>query len=296
MRWFGLSKIDVAMGLAFQKGAVPLSREALRRAIELNGVAVGLNQAAFEWGRVAAIDPARLEKMAVPAQPVVLQMPESLDALMRRHVAFLTQYQDAGYAQQYRRFVERVQVSEQETTGQNQVSRVVAQNLFRLMAYKDEYEVARLYCDPEFRRQLEAQFEGDFTLQFHLAPPLLSRTDARGHLVKRRFGGATMYLFRLLRRLRWIRGSVLDVFGHTAERRQERALITEYRDSVTDALPLLSTGNHPAILELARWPEGIRGFGYVKQAAIDTARKRKLEKWSRVMRAPWGKTIPFQHV
>jgi indolepyruvate ferredoxin oxidoreductase len=260
------------LGFAYQRGAVPLKAESLMRAIELNGVGVEMNKAAFDWGRQAAVDLAAVQSIAMPAQPVVLQLPRSLDALVKQRVEFLTGYQNQAYAQQYEAFVHKVRDAERAAGLGDAMAKEVARSLFKLMAYKDEYEVARLYTAPDFQKALERTFEGELKLSFNLAPPILSKRDANGHLVKRRFGPATLTAFRLLAKLKGLRGTAFDPFGRTAERRMERALIDEYHQMIERLLPGLKKNNHRAAVEIARLPEQIRGFGHVKEAHVEKYR------------------------
>jgi indolepyruvate ferredoxin oxidoreductase len=265
------------MGYAWQKGLVPLSEAALLRAIELNGVAVASNKRSFLWGRRAAVDLKRVERTATPAQAIVVQMPQSLDSIVKKRVEFLTGYQDAAYAARYEALVARVRERESALGLGNKLSLAVSKSLFKLMAYKDEYEVARLYTDGRFVEQLKTQFEGDFTLKFNLAPPLFAKKDAKGHLVKAEFGSWMWSAFKLLAKMKGLRGGAFDVFGYTAERKMERALITEYRDMVEALVGKLDGGNHAAAIELASLPEQIRGFGHVKEKAVAEYRARKEE-------------------
>jgi indolepyruvate ferredoxin oxidoreductase len=265
------------LGYAWQKGLVPLSEAALLRAIELNGVAVASNQRSFLWGRRAAVDLKRVERTAIPAQPVVVQMPQSLDNVIKKRVEFLTGYQDAAYAAQYETLVARVREREAGLGLGNTLAMAVATSYAKLMAYKDEYEVARLYTDGRFALQLHSQFEGKFSVKFNLAPPLFAKKDARGHLVKAEFGSWMWRAFTLLAKLKGLRGTAFDVFGYTAERRMERALVTEYRDMIEALLPSLDAANHAVAVELAALPEQIRGFGHVKEKAVAEYRVRKQE-------------------
>ena len=257
------------LGLAFQRGALPLSLAALLRAIELNGVAVAANVQAFQWGRLAAIDLERVRRQAQPAQTVTLHRPQTLRQTVEHRVALLTDYQGAAYAAGFSAFVDRVARAEQAAVGGDRLSQAVASNLAKLMAYKDEYEVARLFGAPEFRAQLEAAFEGPLKLNYHLAPPSL---DGQGGPRKRRFGAWVGRAFPLLARLKFLRGTRLDPFGRTAERRMERALIDEYRAHIERELEGLSGATLPRALAVARVPETIRGYGHVKLASVATAR------------------------
>ncbi|MBK0391244.1 indolepyruvate ferredoxin oxidoreductase family protein [Ramlibacter algicola] len=270
------------LGYAWQKGWIPLGREALLRAIELNGVAVDANKAAFEWGRRAAHDPAQVESLLTPAQVIELKKRETLETLVARRVEFLTAYQNAAYAKSYADFVERVRQAE-APLGKTSLAETVARQLFKLMAYKDEYEVARLHTETGFREKVAAQFDGDFKIHYHLAPPLLAKRNAKGELVKRKYGPAMVLGFQVLAKLRGLRGTALDVFGRTEERRMERALIDEYRAAIEQVLARLTAGNHALALEIAAIPDQMRGFGHVKERNVAAARERwqaLMQRWS----------------
>ncbi|WP_338769476.1 indolepyruvate ferredoxin oxidoreductase family protein [Massilia sp. METH4] len=261
------------LGYAWQRGRIPLTEAALLRAIEMNGVAVESNKKSFLWGRRAAVDVKRVARVATPAQAIVVQMPQSLESVIRKRVEFLTGYQDAAYAGLYEQFVE--QVRDRETalglpkSGTMRLSMAVAKSLAKLMAYKDEYEVARLYTDGRFVEQLQKQFEGDFTLKFNLAPPIFAKKDAQGHLVKAEYGSWTWKAFQVLAKLKGLRGGPLDIFGRTAERKMERALIGEYRQVIADVLSRLTAENYDTAVALAALPDKIRGFGHVKEKAVE---------------------------
>jgi indolepyruvate ferredoxin oxidoreductase len=259
------------LGYAWQKGWIPLGREALLRAIELNAVAVEANKAAFEWGRQAAHDWARVQQLLTPAQTIQFQPRETVDSLVARRVEFLSAYQNEAYAQTYRAFVSRVQEVESRL-GKTGLSEAVARYLFKLMAYKDEYEVARLHGDTAFIARINDMFEGEYKLHYHLAPPLLARKNAKGELIKRPFGPAMGTAFRLLARLKGLRGTAFDPFGRTEERRTERALIAEYRACIEELLAGLHAANHAAAVEIARLPEQIRGYGHVKARHLASVR------------------------
>jgi len=265
------------MGYAWQKGRIPLTEASLMRAIELNGVAVASNKKSFLWGRRAAVDFKRVERTATPTQAVLVQMPQSLDNVIKKRVDFLTAYQDAAYAGVYLDLVERVRAAETAVSMGNRLSMAVAKYYFKLMAYKDEYEVARLYTDGRFLESVKSQFEGDVKLKFNLAPPMFAKKNAKGELVKREFGAWMFGAFRLLAKLKGLRGGAFDVFGYTAERRMERALIAEYRQMIEALLPSLTAASHADAVELASLPEQIRGFGHVKEKAVETFRLRKAE-------------------
>ncbi|MCG2585800.1 indolepyruvate ferredoxin oxidoreductase family protein [Massilia sp. TS11] len=256
------------LGYAWQKGRIPLSEAAILRAIELNGVAIESNKKSFLWGRRAAVDLKRVEKIALPTQAIVVQMPQSLDNVIKQRVEQLTAYQNAAYAARYSALVDQVRAAEQALGQGNRLSMAVAKNLYKLMAYKDEYEVARLYTDGRFLQQLQAQFEGEVKLKFNLAPPLFAKKDANGRLQKAEYGAWMMGAFKLLAKLKGLRGSALDVFGYTAERKMERALIGEYEALIARLLNGLTAASLPNAIALAALPEKIRGFGHVKEKAV----------------------------
>ena len=272
------------LGFAWQKGMVPVSFEALQQAIELNGVAVEMNRKAFLWGRRAAVDLPAVAASAAPASAQPTRS-KSLDEVIGRRVAFLTEYQDEAYAERYRRLVSRVRHAE-ASLDSNRLTEAVARQFFRLLAIKDEYEVARLYCDPRFWQRVDETFDGDFQVYFHLAAPLLSRPDPNtGRIAKRRLGKGMMRLFRLLARLKRLRGGRWDIFGRTEERRTERALIGRYERDVGELIDHLSFDRLPLALEIAELPATIRGFGHVKLAALaasDARREQLLARWRNV--------------
>jgi indolepyruvate ferredoxin oxidoreductase len=256
------------LGFAYQRGLVPVSAAAIERAIELNGTALDFNRAAFAWGRRAAHDRQAVERAAAPRHTEAT-IAVGLDEVVRRRVELLTAYQDAAYAARYQHIVRRVEAIERERTGRRGLAEAVARSLYKLMAYKDEYEVARLYSDGSFHRRLAAQFEGDYKLQFHLAPPLLAERDARtGHLRKQTFGSWMLPAFAVLARLKFLRGTPFDIFGRSDERRTERRLVGEYEAVIEELLAGLDRGNHALAVAIARLPEGIRGFGHVKAANL----------------------------
>jgi indolepyruvate ferredoxin oxidoreductase len=255
------------LGYAWQKGWVPLRRASLHRAIELNAVAVANNLAAFEWGRRCAHDLPAVLALLQPAQVVQFKKRTPLENVIAQREAFLTDYQNAAYAASYRAFVERVQAQSSPA-----LAEAVARNLFKLMAYKDEYEVARLHTDTGFLQRIAQQFEGDYQVVYHLAPPLLAQRNDKGELQKRRYGSAMRWGFQVLARLKRLRGTALDVFGYTDERRTERALIGEYRASIEQVLAQFSPERQTLALEIARIPEQIKGFGHVKERHLHAAR------------------------
>ncbi|MFM8576709.1 MAG: indolepyruvate ferredoxin oxidoreductase family protein, partial [Limnohabitans sp.] len=269
------------LGYAWQKGWIPLSREALRRAIELNNVAVANNLAAFEWGRYAAHDPAAVGKLLAPVQTISFVKREPLETLVHKRADFLTHYQNAAYARDYTDFVDKVRQAE-ASLGKTALTEAVARGLFKLMAYKDEYDVDRLHADPAYLSRNEGMFEGDYKVRYHLAPPLLASRNDKGELVKRSYGSMMLWGFRVLRHLKFLRGTALDLFGRTEERRTERALIQEYKSAIDTVLAGLKADNHAQALEMARIPEKIKGYGHVKERNLRAVR----QQWSDLM-ARW---------
>jgi indolepyruvate ferredoxin oxidoreductase len=328
------------LGYAWQQGLVPLSFDALMRAIELNGAAVAMNQQAFAWGRLAAVDPHAVQQAAglvrnghtsaetTPGPLHALppgewestewgattaprnssderelrglpghagddvaflplddeRLSRSLDEMITRRAAFLVDYQDQAYADRYRSLVDRVRKGEQDTLGgSTALTETVARYLFKLMAYKDEYEVARLYTSGDFQRRLQQQFEGDYQLRFHLAPPLFAKKDAQGRLIKKEYGPWMLKAFGVLAKLKFLRGGRLDPFGRTAERVGERRLITDYEATVQLLLDGLDDHRLALAVEIASIPEHIRGYGHVKEAHLEKAKAREatlLAQWN----------------
>jgi indolepyruvate ferredoxin oxidoreductase len=264
------------VGYAYQIGALPLSAEAIERAIELNGEAVEMNKAAFRYGRYAAADRAAIEKLAVPKElDEVRRLSQSLDEIIARRVAFLTAYQNAAYAARYRALVEKVKAAEAaRAPGKQGLAEAVARYLFKLMAYKDEYEVARLYAGEEFVRQVRTTFAGEnLRFEFHLAPPMIALQDGRtGAPQKMSFGPWMMHVFRLLAKLKGLRGTGFDPFGYTQERRTERALIADYEAMLAEILDRLTPENHHVAVALAAVPDKIRGFGHIKMRSLTAAK------------------------
>jgi indolepyruvate ferredoxin oxidoreductase len=302
------------LGYAWQRGWLPLTHESLRRAIELNAVQVEKNLAAFEWGRRAAHDLAAVRALAgsqgrtpdsdtAGSKIVSLHTPKALDTLIDKRVKYLAAYQNHAYAARYKKLVDEVRTAETALDPANRsdtqlvLTEAVAKNLHKLMAYKDEYEVARLYTDPVFIEKVKANFEGDWKLRFHLAPPALSKKDAHGHLVKKQFGPWMLGAMRVLAKMRFLRGTAFDPFGKTEERRTERALIDEYEALVRELIGGLAQGasasasafieRRALAVELANLPDGIRGYGHVKENNLKGVRS----KWSQLLakwRAPAG--------
>ena len=272
------------LGYAYQRGWVPLSGLAIERSIDLNGIAVEFNRKSFIWGRRAAVDLERVRRIAMPADviPIEQHFSRNLDELMNRRVQFLTDYQDAAYAARYRTLVEKARKTENEKTGSTKLTEAIARYYAKLLAYKDEYEVARLYTDSAFHKKVEAMFEGDYKLVFHLAPPLLAKPDPRtGEPVKMRFGAWVVNLFGMLSRLKALRGTAFDIFGRTEERRMDRALIAEYEGTLDALLQGLTRDNLTLAVEIASLPETIRGYGHVKAKSVVAARAKTAELLAR---------------
>jgi len=275
------------LGFAWQRGWVPLSFESLMRAFELNGVKPAQNQAAFAWGRRLAHEPGAVAALMAPAtQPIHVIRRTGLDGMVAQREAFLTAYQDTAWAARYTALVARVRAAE-SAVGGSLLTEAVARYFFKLMAYKDEYEVARLHTDPAFVASIRDRFEGDYTLKHHLAPPLGSRRNARGEGVKRAFGPWVRGAFHVLARLKGLRGTPFDVFGYTAERREERQLIDDYEARIDAMLPRLRGDNAALAARIARVPEEIRGYGHVKARHLVTARAHEaalLAEWEAAVR------------
>ncbi|MDB5796084.1 MAG: indolepyruvate ferredoxin oxidoreductase family protein, partial [Noviherbaspirillum sp.] len=271
------------LGYAWQKGWVPLSEAALLKAVALNGVSVESNTQAFLWGRNAAHDWAAVERLArqneSTTQVMEFKRTPTLDDVIERRAGILAAYQNAAYADSYRAFVQQVLKAETELLSGPRPLRLaeaVARYLFKLMAYKDEYEVARLHADTAFREKIAGMFEGDYRIRFHLAPPLLAKRDANGHLVKQEFGPWMMHVFAVLAKMKFLRGTAFDIFGYSAERRTERALIEQYRQTISSLLQNLTPDNLSTAVAIASLPETVRGFGHIKERNIEAAREKQV--------------------
>jgi indolepyruvate ferredoxin oxidoreductase len=263
------------LGFAWQQGLVPLSASAIEQAIETNRVAIEMNKGAFLWGRRAAWKQDSVEAL-VNQRQTPAPTSRTLDELVDWRADFLVSYQDRAYANRYRQAVQRVRRFEEGlgcSDADLPLTRAVAENYFRLLACKDEYEVARLYTDGAFLARLESQFEGDYRLEFHLAPPILNKRDPHTGLPrKRQFGPWMLRAFGLLAKLKGLRGTAFDLFGYTDERRAERALISDYEQLMDELIARNSSDNHDIAVALARLPEQIRGFGHIKEKAMVQAR------------------------
>src|SRR6478672_11839614 len=258
------------LGFAFQRGAIPLSLEAIMKAIDLNGAAIDMNKLAFSWGRLAAHDLQRVVTAARFKNSGSAPARRTLEESIAFRAKFLTEYQNEVYSKRYLAEVERVRAAEAKgSPGSHDLTEAFAKGLFKLMAYKDEYEVARLYSDGEFGKALKEQFEGDPSVKVSLAPPLLAKRDkVTGHLRKREFGGWILRAFDILTRLKFLRGTALDPFGYTAERRTERALPGEYSAMIFRHLDRAKPQDWPRLALLAKSAELVRGYGHIKEANV----------------------------
>ncbi len=269
------------VGYAWQKGLIPLEEASILQALELNGAAVESNQRAFEWGRRAVVDLASVQRAATPpeARTESHRLSESLDEMIARRHAFLVAYQDEAYAQRYVELVRKVQAAEaSRATGSARLATAVARYLFKLMACKDEYEVARLHTDSGFLERVAQQFEGDYRLILHLAPPLWAKVDpATGEPRKRAYGPWMLGAMSVLAKLKGLRGTPFDIFGYNAERRTERQLIADYQRVIEELLAGLDAGRLALAVEIASIPEHIRGYGHVKARHLAAAKAREAE-------------------
>lgn len=286
------------LGFAWQKALVPLSDDAILKAIDLNGVAVPMNKQAFMWGRLAAHDLKAVLQQAEPEKAIAEEeaklfdyrrKSETLDEMIARRVSDLTAYQNAAYAANYQLLVDHIREAELALANDAEnlpLTKAVARYGYKLMAYKDEYEVARLYTDGAFAAQIKKLFEDGHKLKFNLAPPLLARRDpVTGHLRKSEFGAWILPAFKVLASLRGLRGTWLDVFGMTAERRMERRLAREYHDTMRDLAAVLTQENYRIAVEIAELPEQIRGYGHIKEANMAAAETRRAELLERFKNA-----------
>ncbi len=256
------------VGYATQKGLIPLSSESILEAIRLNGVSVAENTLAFNWGRLAAVDLLTVQGFAHKDKPIDPdhRLSESVGETIERRTRFLEDYQNRSYADIYHTALEKARAREVDL-GSEKLTQVIAQTLYRLMAYKDEYEVARLYTNGDFQRRLAQQFDGPVKLKFHLAPPLLARRNEKGELQKMTFGGWIMPVFKVLARLKFLRGTAFDIFGYTAERKMERQWVKDYLAAIESVLPTVTPDTLDEVCEFMAIPQQIRGYGHVKEAA-----------------------------
>ncbi|MBO6850988.1 MAG: 2-oxoacid:acceptor oxidoreductase family protein, partial [Marinobacter sp.] len=268
------------VGFAYQQGLLPLSAHSIERAIELNNVSVEKNKQAFLWGRRAAHDLEKVRALAFPASKTsgaqTVQVMETTDQLIERNKAHLTDYQSAALARRYEKLVRAAEKAISARLGRDpMLLRAIAENYAKVLAYKDEYEVARLFSNGSLRKQLTEEFEGEVELEFNLAPPLLSRGKNGERPKKIKFGPWMETVFALLAKARGLRGTPLDPFGYTADRRLERRIIREYEADVAFLLRHLSADHAVAARNLASLPAKIRGYGPVKEHAYQAARKER---------------------
>ena len=269
------------VGYAMQEGLIPVGRSALVRAIELNGRAVEMNLRALDWGRLAAHDPERVRALSESRvrSSESAAGAESLDEVVARRKRFLTDYQNARYAERYAELVAKVASVERAIGASDlRLTHAVALYYFKLLTVKDEYEVMRLWASDRFRNQLEAEFEGDYELKFHLAPQfLVPRDPDTGRARKVELGSRTMGLLGILRHLKFLRNGFFDPFNRSAHRRREWALVGEYETVVDELLRELNADNRDLAVEIARIPEQIRGFDTVKDSHIAAAKDKEAE-------------------
>jgi len=288
------------VGVAFQAGTIPLRASSIETAIKQSGVAVDMSLAAFRWGRMAVIDrdfvlaeaakgpagvaaSARPPELSANARSIVDSVGASgeVKRLVEIRVPDLIDYQDEHYAGRYADVVKRVvQAEARVVPGQTGLSEAVARYLYKLMAYKDEYEVARLHSDPAFLARLDAMFPNGYTVKYNLAPPTISKRDPRtGELIKSQFGGWMLSAFRMLKNFKGLRGGGLDFFGKTEERQHERQMIEDYVKEVDEILAKLTPANHAPAVALASVPDEIRGYGHVKERSIAAANALREQRW-----------------
>jgi indolepyruvate ferredoxin oxidoreductase len=269
----------IITGFAWQKGLIPVSSRAMERAIKLNRVKIDENRAAFDLGRLAAYDPERVAAMLEPHRPELKEM--SLDELIAHREKLLTNYQNADYAARYRALIDEVRAAEARLGSDERLTRAAAFNLAKLMAYKDEYEVARLFTSTDWESHVKQHFEGTKRIAFNLAPPILSPKNSRtGAPSKLEFGGWMKLGFKLLAKMKGLRGTAWDVFGRSEERRAERKLIEDYEATLKRLIAELTSDNLDLAVEIASVPEEIRGYGHVKAAAMEKAAEAEAKLWA----------------
>jgi len=270
------------LGYAWQKGIVPIAQDAIMEAIRLNGASIEMNQRAFTWGRRAAFDLAKVEEIvAPPKDPKGTDrhriLSETVDEVIERRLISLKGYQSAAYAKKYKTLVDAARAVDEKLNGKaDRLTEAVAKYYYKLMAYKDEYEVARLYTDGQFLNQVKQTFEGGIKLQLNLAPPIFAKKDpATGHLMKQEFGAWIITVMRVLKHFKFLRGTPLDIFGHSAERRLERQLIADYKKLIETLLPNVTAETYNTVVDIASIPEFIRGYGHVKEKNLAEARRKE---------------------
>jgi len=270
------------LGYAWQRGLVPLQYESIERAIELNGVAIDANKKAFAFGRLAAHDPKSIEAMVseVSGEAKVEPISQTLDEMIDKRVSYLTDYQNAAYAKRYTNAIESIKAKETTLSGVDalDLTEAVARYYHKVLAYKDEYEVARLYSDKRFMQDLKSTFQGDFKLKLNLAPPVMEQEDpATGRPKKREFGAWILPAFGVLAKMKGLRGTPFDIFGYHKDRKAERQLISDYEADMALVQEKLRPENHALCVELLSLPDDIRGYGPVKEASLEKAYQRREE-------------------
>ncbi len=280
------------LGYAWQMGGIPLSEAALLDAIRINNEAVEMNQHAFEWGRRAAVAPARIEKILEERRPKTeaQKISETFDEVVARRIAFLKDYQNEAYAAYYKNLVDEIALIEHaRAPNRSGLKEAVARYLFKLMAYKDEYEVARLYTTENFKTQLKNQFSDYRKLEFYLAPPLFARKDpATGLPRKMKFGPWMLSVFGMLAKFKFLRGTALDLFGYTKERKIERALVKEYEIWLDEIKTSLNADNHALAVAISSIPEKIRGYGHIKERHLQAANEERAALLAQFRAGPKG--------
>jgi indolepyruvate ferredoxin oxidoreductase len=279
------------VGVAYQAGTVPLKAESIETAIKQAGVGVEMGLAAFKWGRMAVVDRAFVEAEIAKGKSNVAELPQmspsaraivdsvgaqgEIRRLLEVRVPDLIEYQDEAYAKRYADVVKRMMAAEQRAVpGKSGLAEAAARYLYKLMAYKDEFEVARLHADPAFLAKLDAQFKHGYEVKYNLAPPTISKRDPiTGELQKRQFGPWMLSAFRMLAKFKGLRGGALDIFGKTAERQHERQLIEDYIKQLDEIASKLNAANHATAVQLASVPDEIRGYGHVKERSLEAAKK-----------------------
>lgn len=278
------------VGYAWQKGLIPLLEQSILSAIELNGTAIEANHKSFKWGRFAAYDLSAVEKTITcsdDALPDHQRLSSSLEEIIERRIKYLTSYQNEGYAQRYKALVDKVRSTE-ATLGEKKtkLTEAVARYYFKLLAYKDEYEVARLFTDTDFLKRVQEKFEGDFKISFNLAPPIIESKSDNGLPIKHTYGPWMLTAFKLLAKLKGLRGTWLDIFGYMDERKEERKLITDYEKTIERLLRNLREENYLTAIAIASLPEEIRGYGYIKKHNIENVKEQEaklMQEFERLM-------------
>jgi indolepyruvate ferredoxin oxidoreductase len=285
------------LGFAWQKGLIPVSIDAIMQAIELNGAAIEMNKQAFIWGRHTAVDRVRVEKIAFPEVQAAIQLAnQTLDEFIARRVADLTQYQDAAYAARYTALVDKVRAAERRVAPESELlTWAAARSYFKVLAYKDEYEVARLYTDGAFLKALAEQFEGSYTLNFSLGPTWLQWLARKGSGAKKfKLGPWVMSAFGLLAKMKGLRGSKLDLFGYAEDRKMERQLIVDFERSLETVLSGLNAEKLANAAEIVEMSQKVRGYGHIKLASYAAVKPVWDEKLKAYQGAPTGSAAPVK--